>query len=68
MITAKQKFDNAATGKRLSKLRKSKGIKASWVADRMGISRPLLCYLESGQRHWNPEQVGKYLKAIGVQE
>lgn len=68
MITVKQASDNKATAKRLSSLRKSKGIKASWVAERMGISRPLLCYLESGQRHWNPEQVQKYLKAIGMQE
>lgn len=68
MITARQKSDNAATGKRLAKFRKAKGIKASWVADRIGISTSLLCYLESGQRHWNPEQVGKYLKAIGVEE
>lgn len=68
MITAKQASDNKATAKRLSKLRTSKGIKASWVAERMGISSALLCYLELGQRHWNPEQVGKYLKAIGVQE
>lgn len=66
MTSAADKSNDRKEGKRLTALRKSRGIKASWVADEMGVSNSFLCLLEAGKRHWNQEQVGKYLKAIGA--
>ena len=51
-------------GRRLRKLREARGVKQSWVADKLGVTNQFLCMLEKGQRTWTDEMVAKYLKAL----
>ncbi len=58
-------MSKSKTPQELRQLRKSKGIKLRWVADKIGISDAMMCYLEQGKRSWTPALEEKFLKAIG---
>lgn len=60
-------MENRKLGKRLRDRRIAKGIKASWVADQLGIGGSRLHYLESGELPWADWLRKAYLKAIGEQ-
>ena len=47
----------------LSEKIKSKGLKISWIADRLGISQPMLSMMLRGQRDISEERL-KQLKEI----
>lgn len=49
----------------LRALRISRGFFAYSVAERMGISENMLCFLETGRRPWTPKLVHLYLRTIG---
>jgi len=53
-------------GKELKSIRVSRGLKASWVADKLGISAAQLCHLEKGNRSWQDGMEERYRQAIGV--
>jgi transcriptional regulator with XRE-family HTH domain len=59
-----QSKENTATGERLRKKREERGLKAYWVADRMGIDNTLLSMLEHGRRNWTPDLIAAYEKVI----
>ena len=56
-----------AEGARLRKLRETRGVKASWVAAKIGCTPSFLSDLERGNRHWHAHHVEKYLQAIGAE-
>lgn len=56
--------EDRKTGAQFRTLRKRKQLKASWVADRMGITKGYLSDLENGNRHWNPVLEATFRKAI----
>lgn len=58
------KVSNQITGKRLKLLRTEKGVKARWLAEKIGISEAYISMLESGDRTWTPELVQKYEEAL----
>lgn len=66
MTVRQQRNLDRATGKRLRALRNSKGVKAQFVADELDIYSGHLSELEAGKRHWTPERIEAYEKAIGV--
>ncbi len=45
--------------------RVAKGLRADFVASRMGISKSLLSRLEHGSRSWTDDLVREFLVAIG---
>lgn len=59
-------FDDESIGSRMKVLRMKRGLKASWVAEEMGLKGPMLTMLEAGQRHWTKEKLANFKKAIGV--
>lgn len=61
----KQKAFDKAFGKRLKKLRVSKGVQAKFVAVMLDMHKSHLSEMEHGRRHWHPHHVKAYLKAIG---
>ena len=65
MIKSKEVIDDVQQGRMARKLRRSKGILAKFVAEKMGASKTLICLLEQGKRHWSKELVAAYSKAIG---
>jgi hypothetical protein len=44
--------------------RENSGLKATWVAEEMGIPRSLLSMLETGDRPWTPRLIKAYEKVI----
>lgn len=58
------KVSNQSTGKRLKLLRTEKGVKARWLAEKIGISEAYISMLESGDRTWTPKLVQKYEEAL----
>lgn len=65
-LKAKRREYDKTEGARLKKLRLRKGLKGYWVAEQIRIQPTNLSDLEAGRRHWNPELVAAYEKAIGV--
>jgi len=55
-------------GTLLRQRRQDRGIRANWVAQRMGISGSYLALLEANKRRWNLDLVRGFLKAVGVQK
>ncbi len=53
------------TGAQMRKKREQRGLKSSWVADKMGIAGSYLSDLERGNRHWRQHHVDAFLKSIG---
>ncbi len=64
-ITKNEMMKNVKRGYHLQALRLAKGLKASWVADKMGVSGSMVCYLETGRRKWSDDLEQKFMKAIG---
>ena len=56
--------DARRIGAELRKLRLRAGLKQSWVAHQLGMSRAQLCYLESGRRNWQLGQVENYRRVL----
>ena len=56
--------DDVQTGKHARTLRKSSRLTMTFVAKKLGISTPYLCDLEYGRRHWSPDLVREFVKAI----
>lgn len=65
-LIAKQRVYDAKEGARLKAIRKSKGLKGYWVAEKMGVSTTYFSALENGDRHWSPALVTRYMEAIGA--
>jgi len=53
------------TGAELKSLRVKKGIKATYVAAKLNLSRQYLSMLEADKRGWCVSLTARYLKAIG---
>lgn len=64
ILAKKQRQYDIKTGKRLKKLRVAAGLKAYWVAEKLGIGANQLSEMEAGKRHWNEEIVAKYEACI----
>lgn len=52
-------------GARLRPLRVAKGIKASWIALRLGISQSYLSDLERDRRGWSADLIRQYEESLG---
>jgi hypothetical protein len=65
VFTQNEAIKNFRLGFHLRKKRVGRGIKGSWVAQQMGVSESMLCFLEQGKRNWTDELKAKFLKAIG---
>ena len=49
-----------AIGRRLKRLRESRGVLQAFVADKLGVSKSHLCELENGKKRWFADLVTRY--------
>lgn len=56
------------TMQNLIRFRKNRSISQTELSRNMGISRGELSTIERGKRHLTPERIGKYLKAINIED
>ncbi len=61
-----QRVTDKQTGNHLRRLRLSKGIRADYVAEQLGVTKAMVALLESGRRTWTERYVADYKKAIGA--
>jgi len=61
----KDRIEAVKFAAKLKERRVSKGLKASWVAARMGVAASSLSRLEAGRQAWDEEKVEQFEKAIG---
>jgi transcriptional regulator with XRE-family HTH domain len=52
--------------KRVRQIRLSKGIKQSYVAERIGVSKASYCHFENGRRSLKADQLKVLADALGV--
>ena len=55
---------NTRLANHLRSLRMARGVKAKFIAERMGISKSLLCHLEAGRRLWTDKYHSDFLNAL----
>lgn len=59
-----KELDSRAVGAAMKAIRESRGISQTEVARRMKLSKPYICDLERGHRHWRDELIASYNKAL----
>lgn len=57
-------LDHRKVGSELRRMRLSKGVSQTVVAQRMKFSKPYVSDLEVGARNWRPALITRYLKAL----
>jgi transcriptional regulator with XRE-family HTH domain len=63
-LLKKKLQEDKKIGAEMRKLRKSKGVKASWVAGVLQLSKGYISDLENGKRHWRPFLIQAFKKAL----
>jgi transcriptional regulator with XRE-family HTH domain len=59
------KSANRKKARQLRALRRSRQLKASWVAYKLGIGAGYLSALEQGKRRWTDKMIDSYLNVLG---
>ena len=59
-----RELDSRAVGQQMKALRQSRGISQTEMARRLGFSKPYVCDLERGHRHWRSDLLARYNKAL----
>ncbi len=48
--------------------RNAKGIKQSWLASKLKVSKSYLCMMENGKRAWPDKVLAEYKALLGITE